>query len=142
MKKCMCGIVGYIGKNRALPILLDGLRRLEYRGYDSSGIVICDDIFHDFRVVGKIKELDKKIANMSLGGNIGIAHTRWATHGAPTENNAHPHCEYYPYNRNVGEHYFFWARHASPSEYVQCQYFRQGSYWQFFYPTLLFYPQL
>ncbi|OGF26818.1 glutamine--fructose-6-phosphate aminotransferase [Candidatus Falkowbacteria bacterium RIFOXYB2_FULL_34_18] len=89
----MCGIVGYIGKNRALPILLDGLRRLEYRGYDSSGIVICDDIFHDFRVVGKIKELDKKIANMSLGGNIGIAHTRWATHGAPTENNAHPHCD-------------------------------------------------
>src|SRR3989339_594407 len=74
MKKCMCGIVGYIGKNRALPILLDGLRRLEYRGYDSSGIVICDDIFHDFRVVGKIKELDKKIANMSLGGNIRVVH--------------------------------------------------------------------
>ena len=94
----MCGIVGYIGKNNALPILLDGLKRLEYRGYDSAGVAVktADGVF-SVKAVGKIAELEKKINNnppnpLCQGGrNLGIAHTRWATHGAPTEKNAHPH---------------------------------------------------
>lgn len=90
----MCGIVGYLGQNQALPILLDGLRRLEYRGYDSSGISICcdEDIFA-CKAVGKIKELEKSLAEFNPSGNLGIAHTRWATHGKPSEYNAHPHSD-------------------------------------------------
>ena len=96
----MCGIVGYIGKNNALPILLDGLKRLEYRGYDSAGVAVktADGVF-SVKAVGKIAELEKKINNnppnpLCQGGrNLGIAHTRWATHGAPTEANAHPHTD-------------------------------------------------
>src|SRR3989338_6160576 len=100
----MCGIVGYIGKNSALPILLDGLKRLEYRGYDSSGVAVktADGVF-SVKAVGKLAELEKKIGNLDsrlrgndknnllAAANLGIAHTRWATHGAPTEANAHPH---------------------------------------------------
>lgn len=100
----MCGIVGYIGKNEALPILIDGLKRLEYRGYDSSGVALMDrgGVF-SVKAVGKIVELEKKINKRGLTpfkedeplsrGNIGIAHTRWATHGAPSEANAHPHTD-------------------------------------------------
>ncbi|MDP2736459.1 MAG: glutamine--fructose-6-phosphate transaminase (isomerizing), partial [bacterium] len=94
----MCGIVGYLGKNNALPILIDGLRRLEYRGYDSAGVAIktADGIFL-VKAVGKIAELEKKLnppyPPLLKGANIGIAHTRWATHGKPTEANAHPHTD-------------------------------------------------
>ncbi len=89
----MCGIVGYIGKKESLPILIDGLKRLEYRGYDSAGIAIQNGDILSYKSVGKIKELDEKIKNIDLLGNLGIAHTRWATHGAPSEENAHPHCD-------------------------------------------------
>ena len=95
----MCGIVGYIGKNNALPILLDGLKRLEYRGYDSAGVAIktAAGVF-SVKAVGKLAELEKKIGITPLnpplsGGQLGIAHTRWATHGQPTEDNAHPHTD-------------------------------------------------
>lgn len=88
----MCGIVGYIGKEQALPILLGGLRDLEYRGYDSAGIAILDgDKIKRIREVGKVDFLVKKINKQTLKGNLGIAHTRWATHGGVTEKNAHPH---------------------------------------------------
>jgi len=88
----MCGIVGYIGKKEALPILIQGLRDLEYRGYDSAGVAILDDgkISRE-REIGKIDFLVKKINNKKLAGSTGIAHTRWATHGGVTEANAHPH---------------------------------------------------
>lgn len=92
----MCGIVGYIGKNDALPILIDGLKRLEYRGYDSAGVAVktAEGIFY-VKAAGKIKELESKLTlgNAIKAGSLGIAHTRWATHGAPTEANAHPHCD-------------------------------------------------
>ena len=88
----MCGIVGYIGKNDALPILIGGLKKLEYRGYDSSGVALIDgDKIETVRASGKIAALEDKLKNKPLHGHIGIAHTRWATHGAPTEQNAHPH---------------------------------------------------
>lgn len=91
----MCGIVGGIAERNLTPILLEGLRRLEYRGYDSSGIALLNTEtgIQRVRAMGKIKALEQKIANetSSFTGNIGIAHTRWATHGAPAENNAHPH---------------------------------------------------
>ncbi len=91
----MCGIVGGVAERNIVPILLEGLRRLEYRGYDSSGIAILnsDSQIQRIRAIGKIKNLDEKIQSHSQAftGNIGIAHTRWATHGVPSENNAHPH---------------------------------------------------
>lgn len=88
----MCGIVGYIGQKNATPILIDGLRRLEYRGYDSAGIaVISDSKLELRRSVGKIINLEEVIRNNPLQGNLGISHTRWATHGRPSEENAHPH---------------------------------------------------
>lgn len=91
----MCGIVGGVAERNIVPILLEGLRRLEYRGYDSSGIALLDSNgkIQRLRSIGKIKNLDEKIQNHSdsFSGNIGIAHTRWATHGVPSENNAHPH---------------------------------------------------
>ncbi len=88
----MCGIVGYIGHKQALPILLSGLRDLEYRGYDSAGVAVLDNgkIFR-IRAVGKVDKLAEKIGNKEMFGNVGIAHTRWATHGGVTEDNAHPH---------------------------------------------------
>jgi len=87
----MCGIVGYIGKRKAAPIILDALRRLEYRGYDSAGIVTVDKTFHVKRDSGKIAEIDAKLNLSDLPGNCGLGHTRWATHGAPSKQNAHPH---------------------------------------------------
>ena len=88
----MCGIVGYIGQNEALPILVGGLKKLEYRGYDSSGVALIEDgNIETVRASGKIAALEDKLKSKPLHGHVGIAHTRWATHGAPTEQNAHPH---------------------------------------------------
>jgi len=88
----MCGIVCYVGAKEAKPILLEGLKRLEYRGYDSAGIAIQNSRhIHCCRSVGKIARLQQKLNGTHLSGVTGIAHTRWATHGAPTEENAHPH---------------------------------------------------
>ena len=88
----MCGIVGYIGQKQAAPILMNGLRRLEYRGYDSAGIALLrDGVLTRFRAVGRIVTLSEKIKNEKLPGTLGVAHTRWATHGGVTEANAHPH---------------------------------------------------
>lgn len=90
----MCGIVGYIGKKQAAPILLDGLKRLEYRGYDSAGMAVWDGgKIKILKVQGRVKKLSDLLANNQLSGNIGIAHTRWATHGEPSEINAHPHSD-------------------------------------------------
>src|SRR5688572_1954914 len=89
----MCGIIGYVGKRQAAPILLDGLRRLEYRGYDSAGLaVMCDGELKVRKRIGKIDEgLSPMLSRDPLTGLIGLGHTRWATHGAPTDENAHPH---------------------------------------------------
>jgi Glucosamine 6-phosphate synthetase, contains amidotransferase and phosphosugar isomerase domains len=88
----MCGIVGYIGRERAGSVMLDGLKRLEYRGYDSSGLVVnMADGFQQVRRVGRVAELEGALSELQLGGNLGISHTRWATHGDVTEANAHPH---------------------------------------------------
>lgn len=88
----MCGIVGGIAKRPILPILLEGLKRLEYRGYDSAGIAILDDDgLSRVRTVGKVERLVSEVDRHNLLGQIGIAHTRWATHGEPSEKNAHPH---------------------------------------------------
>lgn len=88
----MCGIVGYIGKVPAAPILLDGLHRLEYRGYDSSGLATLNGHGLEVRkAVGRIHNLVALVKKQKVGGNIGISHTRWATHGAVTDDNAHPH---------------------------------------------------
>ncbi|MGH7752007.1 MAG: glutamine--fructose-6-phosphate transaminase (isomerizing), partial [Gemmatimonadales bacterium] len=90
----MCGIVGYIGKRQAAPLLLSGLKRLEYRGYDSAGIaLIHDGRLEVFKAPGKIAALEKLLGATPPPGGVGIAHTRWATHGAPTEANAHPHTD-------------------------------------------------
>jgi len=89
----MCGIVGYIGGKKPVPILLDGLRRLEYRGYDSAGLAVIDDDNHLElrRVSGKLHNLEEAVRLSPIDGAYGIGHTRWATHGRPTEENAHPH---------------------------------------------------
>ncbi|MCZ6807262.1 MAG: glutamine--fructose-6-phosphate transaminase (isomerizing) [Deltaproteobacteria bacterium] len=88
----MCGIVGYVGEEQVAPILLDGLRRLEYRGYDSAGVAVHDNGSIELvRAVGKLRNLEKALAQHPLTGTVGIGHTRWATHGRPSEINAHPH---------------------------------------------------
>ncbi len=89
----MCGIVSYIGPSAAYPILIKGLKRLEYRGYDSAGIAIISDTLNTYKTKGKVIDLENKIEaeKMDVSGNIGIAHTRWATHGEPNDVNAHPH---------------------------------------------------
>lgn len=90
----MCGIIGYIGNRDAYPILIQGLHRLEYRGYDSSGVALIDPSgeLHIYKSKGKVDELERFAASKELAGTIGIAHTRWATHGEPNDTNAHPHC--------------------------------------------------
>ena len=90
----MCGIVGYIGDRVARPVLVEGLKRLEYRGYDSAGIAVTNgNGLETLKAAGKISFLEDAIAAAPPGGTVGIAHTRWATHGAPTECNAHPHVD-------------------------------------------------
>jgi glucosamine--fructose-6-phosphate aminotransferase (isomerizing) len=89
----MCGIVGYVGNKQVVPVIIDGLRKLEYRGYDSAGIAVVDED-HDLeirRAEGKLRNLEEAIRLSPLDGTYGIGHTRWATHGRPTEENAHPH---------------------------------------------------
>src|SRR5450432_4319022 len=90
----MCGIVGYVGPRQATPILVGGLRRLEYRGYDSAGLAVLDPRTGKLgisRSVGKLVELEHALERQPLPGHVGIGHTRWATHGRPSEANAHPH---------------------------------------------------
>ena len=86
----MCGIIGYIGEKPAMPILIDGLRRLEYRGYDSAGVAVMEDSISIHKTIGRIADLEDIIPSSSFG-TMGIAHTRWATHGSVTQENAHPH---------------------------------------------------
>src|ERR1700732_482546 len=89
----MCGIVCYVGKKRVVPVILEGLRRLEYRGYDSAGIAVAGngDGLQVRRAEGKLRNLEEVIRLRPIDGTYGIGHTRWATHGRPTEENAHPH---------------------------------------------------
>ena len=88
----MCGIVGAIAKRNVVPILLEGLKRLEYRGYDSAGVaVVKGGKLLRLRSTGRVAELEKLAQAGALAGELGIAHTRWATHGVPSEKNAHPH---------------------------------------------------
>ena len=88
----MCGIVGAIAKHNVSEVLLEGLKRLEYRGYDSAGMALLDgNTIKRVRRQGKVSELQLALQQTPLEGQIGIAHTRWATHGIPSENNAHPH---------------------------------------------------
>jgi glucosamine--fructose-6-phosphate aminotransferase (isomerizing) len=90
----MCGIVGYIGKRNVISILVDGLKRLEYRGYDSAGVAFWDkEGIRVFKIAGKVAELERMLLGLGSNSNIGIAHTRWATHGIPNEVNAHPHVD-------------------------------------------------
>ena len=90
----MCGIVGYVGYKQATPILIDALKKLEYRGYDSSGIAVCNPDNEDIivrKAKGALKMLEERIASETIKGSLGIGHTRWATHGEPSDVNAHPH---------------------------------------------------
>ncbi|MBV8911355.1 MAG: glutamine--fructose-6-phosphate aminotransferase, partial [Gammaproteobacteria bacterium] len=89
----MCGIVGAVAERNVVPILMEGLRRLEYRGYDSAGLAVLNGAMHltRLRTVGKVRMLDDALEQTPTAGTIGIAHTRWATHGVPSERNAHPH---------------------------------------------------
>lgn len=87
----MCGIVAYIGGRTAYPILMKGLQRLEYRGYDSAGIALLNDQLHLYKCKGTVKNLEHRTSGQPISGTLGIAHTRWATHGIPSDTNAHPH---------------------------------------------------
>jgi glutamine---fructose-6-phosphate transaminase (isomerizing) len=90
----MCGIVGYIGPDEALPIIIEGLKRLEYRGYDSAGVVVLDGELSVVKKAGKLEVLEKELTeNGSPAGSVGMGHTRWATHGEPSDRNAHPHLD-------------------------------------------------
>ena len=91
----MCGIVGYIGSRDSVPILLKGLKRLEYRGYDSAGIALIQDKNLSYlKKAGKVSLLQSLVDDTPMKGSIGIAHTRWATHGEPNDINAHPHVDH------------------------------------------------
>ena len=88
----MCGIIGYVGKKEASSVMLEGLRKLEYRGYDSAGMAIIDGTEIGVRKrTGRIESLSELLKEKPIGGHIGISHTRWATHGPPSDANAHPH---------------------------------------------------
>jgi len=90
----MCGIICYLGDNQALPVLVEGLKRLEYRGYDSSGVAVYEDNqIRTHRAIGKIRELERGLRGWNSHGTVGIGHTRWATHGRPSVENAHPHSD-------------------------------------------------
>jgi len=89
----MCGIVGAVAERNVVPILMEGLRRLEYRGYDSAGVAVqSDEGITRLRRLGKVQELQDALDENPIKGVTGISHTRWATHGIPNEANAHPHC--------------------------------------------------
>ena len=89
----MCGRVGYIGQNDAYPVLIDGLKKLEYRGYDSAGVALSksQNQLNIYKTKGKVISLEAMAAGKDCSGHVGIAHTRWATHGEPSATNAHPH---------------------------------------------------
>ena len=89
----MCGIVGYLGKGDAYPALIKGLKRLEYRGYDSAGVALVsnDGSLNVYKAKGKVADLEACCSDKDITGHVGIAHTRWATHGEPSAENAHPH---------------------------------------------------
>ena len=87
----MCGIIGYVGARQCADLLVDGLRRLEYRGYDSAGVAVVDKKLVVVRAKGKLKNLEEKLREQKPRGTCGIGHTRWATHGRPSDENAHPH---------------------------------------------------
>jgi glucosamine--fructose-6-phosphate aminotransferase (isomerizing) len=90
----MCGIVGYIGSKNSVPILIDGLKRLEYRGYDSAGVALIENgVMSVYKKIGKVSDLEKFLPSFGLNAKIGIGHTRWATHGIPSDINAHPHLD-------------------------------------------------
>src|SRR5881296_1365986 len=92
--RLMCGIVGYVGPDQALPIVLEGLRRLEYRGYDSAGVAVVDGGLEVVKREGKLAQLEGALdAAPPLAGSVGMGHTRWATHGVPSDRNAHPHVD-------------------------------------------------
>src|SRR5258708_13997567 len=89
----MCGIVGYVGNKQVVPLIIDGLRKLEYRGYDSAGIAVVDEN-HELKIrraEGKLRNLEEVLRQRPLDGTYGVGHTRWATHRRPTEENGHPH---------------------------------------------------
>ena len=94
----MCGIVGYVGFRQAYPIIIKGLKRLEYRGYDSAGIALMNGGLNVYKKKGKVSELENSLSETDLQSTIGIGHTRWATHGEPNDINAHPH---YSANENL-----------------------------------------
>jgi glucosamine--fructose-6-phosphate aminotransferase (isomerizing) len=87
----MCGIVAYIGKQEAYPILIKGLKRLEYRGYDSAGVALLNEGITVYKKAGKVSDLEQSVGNQNTSSHVGIGHTRWATHGEPNDRNAHPH---------------------------------------------------
>ena len=87
----MCGIVGYIGFRDAYPIVIKGLHRLEYRGYDSAGVALLDHDLKVYKKAGKVEDLENFVKGIDLKGTIGMGHTRWATHGEPSDRNSHPH---------------------------------------------------
>ena len=90
----MCGIIGYVGAKPAIPVILDGLRRLEYRGYDSAGIALVrKGGLERRRTAGKLAQFQETLDLQPADGDYGLGHTRWATHGRPTEENAHPHVD-------------------------------------------------
>src|SRR6478752_7281800 len=87
----MCGIVGYTGPREAYPIIITGLKRLEYRGYDSTGVALLNESLKVYKKKGRVAELEEAIIGKDLHAHTGIGHTRWATHGEPSDRNAHPH---------------------------------------------------
>jgi glutamine---fructose-6-phosphate transaminase (isomerizing) len=87
----MCGIVGYTGHRQAYPIVITGLKRLEYRGYDSTGVALLNNGLNVYKKKGRVADLEESIIGKDLKATIGIGHTRWATHGEPSDRNAHPH---------------------------------------------------
>lgn len=87
----MCGIVAYLGEREAYPVLIKGLKRLEYRGYDSAGIALLTDDLNVFKKAGKVSDLEQFVEGKNTHSTVGIGHTRWATHGVPNDTNAHPH---------------------------------------------------
>ena len=99
----MCGIIGYIGTRGATPLLLEGLKRMEYRGYDSAGVAVMNGHGVETRkAAGKISQLERALAASPVDGDTGIGHTRWATHGVPNECNAHPHVDCKGEHRDQG----------------------------------------